>query len=190
MPRAIVVTGTPGTGKTTISKHFAKEIGARYLSITRLVNANALFSNIDRTRRTKVIDLERTRPFVGEAIRESNLVAVIDTHVPDAISRAQVKNVLVLRCHPLVLEARLRRKGWRATKIRENVLAEILDACYTTSRQYYGANKVFQLDTSTATVSKSVSQAGQILTGKAPRGFAVDWIGVLKREHLLEKYAR
>jgi adenylate kinase len=188
MSRAIVVTGTPGSGKTTISKCLAKEIGASYLSLTRLVNASALYSRIDSTRRTKVIDLERARLAVGDVIRERKTAVVIDTHIPDAVPRGHVRKVLVLRCHPTILETRLRRKGWTADKIRENVLAEILDACYTTATQYYGAGKISQLDTSRANVSKCVSQANHILTKKTSREFTVDWIGVLKREHLLDKY--
>jgi adenylate kinase len=183
-----VVTGTPGTGKTTVSKLLAKRVGARYLSLSRLVISRGLYSSVDRERRTKVIDFQTARPTVGEVLKEKNEVTVIDTHVPDAVPRGQVNRVMVLRCHPTVLETRLRKKGWSAIKIRENILAEILDACYTTATQYYGARKIFQLDNSKADVRKCVREAEQILSGKPSRKITIDWIRDLKREGLLEKY--
>jgi adenylate kinase len=117
-------------------------------------------------------------------------MTVVDTHVPDAVPREHVRKVIVLRCHPKVLEARLRRKGWMGSKIRENLLAEILDSCYVTAVDYHGARKTDQLDTSRVSLSKCVSQAKRILTKQAAGKVRVDWIGVLSRERSLEKYLR
>jgi adenylate kinase len=115
-------------------------------------------------------------------------MTVVDTHVPDAVPRERVSKVIVLRCHPRVLEARLRRKGWSASKIRENLLAEILDSCYVTAVDYHGARKTSQLDTSRVSLSKCVSEAKRSLTKHAAGKVRVDWIGVLTREHSLEQY--
>jgi adenylate kinase len=189
-PRAIVVTGTPGTGKTAVSKSLANQIGANYLSLTQLVIDKRLDAAIDRHRRTRVVDLERTRACLRKFLSNGKPMTVVDTHVPDAVPREHVRKVIVLRCHPKVLEARLRRKGWMGSKIRENLLAEILDSCYVTAIDYHGARKTDQLDTSRVSLSKCVSQAKRILTKQAAGKVRVDWIGVLSRERSLEKYLR
>ncbi|MBI5332843.1 MAG: adenylate kinase family protein [Candidatus Aenigmarchaeota archaeon] len=36
-------------------------------------------------------------------------------------------SVIILRCDPFVLEKRLKKRGWTARKIKENILAEMLD---------------------------------------------------------------
>ena len=127
---AIIVTGTPGTGKTTFSKALAKEIGADYIPLTRYVSKHMLFSGFDRERRSKIIDTEKTKSNLTALLSQSQRLVVIDTHVPEGIiQKKMTRKVFVLRCHPRKLETRLRAKGWSTNKIRENVLAEILDFC-------------------------------------------------------------
>ena len=189
-PCAFVITGTPGTGKTAVSKSLADQIGANYLSLTQLVVDKGLEAATDRHRRTKVVDLERTRAFLRKFLSNRKIMTVVDTHVPDAVPREYVRKVIVLRCHPRVLEARLRRKRWRGSKIRENLLAEILDSCYVTAVHYHGSGKTSQLDTSRASVSRCVSHAKRVLMIQAAGKVRVDWIDVLNREHDLDKYLR
>jgi len=186
--RVVVITGTPGTGKTTFSKALADRIGANYLSLTQLVVRNHLHAATDPYRRSKIIDLERTRAFLTNFLSDRDKPTVVDTHVPDAVPRLLVSKAIVLRSHPKVLERRLHRKGWSARKIRENVLAEILDACYSVAYCYYGAKKVAQIDTSRGGVSTCVSQGEAVLTKEVPERVVVDWIGTLKREQRMEDY--
>lgn len=182
----IVITGTPGTGKTTISKAIAKSIHADYLSLTRFVTAKGLYSGIDRERGSKIVDIERTRKSLRSLISRGDMI--VDTHVADSIPRERTRKVIVLRCHPKVLESRLRKKGWSANKVRENVLAEMLDACYMIAISYYGAKKVCQLDTSRGRLEKCVALAKKILLQPASESVTINWIATLKRERGLERF--
>jgi len=183
----IILTGTPGTGKTTISKALAKEIHADYISLTRFVAAKGLYSAIDRERRTRIVDIERTRKSLRTLIAKGTMI-IVDTHIADCIPRERARRVIVLRCHPKVLESRLRKKGWSGNKVRENVLAEILDACYMVAVSYYGAKKVYQLDTSRRSLEKSVAVAKKILQQPPSASTTINWIATLKRERGLDKY--
>ena len=183
-----MVTGTPGTGKTAVSKTLAEEIGGAYFSLNQFVITRRAYSSLDNQRHTRVIDMDKTRRLMTEALSRGKTMAIIDTHVPDAIPRSHVKQVIVLRCHPTVLERRLARKGWSARKIRENVLAEILDSCYVSALGYYGAKKIAQIDTSKASVRKSAGQAKLVILNRISGARGVDWIKTLRREHNLERY--
>ena len=186
-PYAVVVTGTPGTGKTVISKSLACQLHANYLPLTKLVIARRFYAGVDQERRTKVVDLKRTRAWLRKSLHKGEEITIVDTHVPDAIPRELVGKVVVLRCHPSVLEARLRKKGWRVLKVRENVLAEILDSCYAFAASYHGADKIVELDTSRTSVSKAVNKCRALLK-KHPKGnHRVDWIATLDRR-VLERY--
>ena len=185
---AIVITGTPGTGKTAISKSLSREVGAQYLSLTRFVIGKRLHSAIDVQRRSRVVDFERTRGRLKKLLSRAKSMVVIDTHIPDAIPREYVRMVIVLRCHPRVLQARLRMRRWSVSKIRENVLAEILDSCYTTAVDYYGARRIAQVDTSRVSLAKSVKQSKRILKRQPIYTAKVDWLSVLIRDHSLERY--
>lgn len=192
MSRAVIVTGTPGTGKTTFSKRLASELGADYISLAQYVSKCRLYLGVDRKRRSKIIDVARTRASLSDALSRSREHVVLDTHVPDGIlPKKMVKRVFVLRCHPRILEARLVAKKWKAAKVRENVLAEVLDSCLILAVKYYGWRKVTQLDTSRASVGRCIALAKRALGRRPPmRRIVVDWLTKLEKEGLLERYLK
>ena len=189
---AIIVTGTPGTGKTAFSKAFAKEIGADYIPLTRYVSKHMLFSGFDRERRSKIIDTAKTKSSLTALLSQSQRLVVIDTHVPEGIiPKKMTRKVFVLRCHPRKLETRLRGKGWSSNKIRENVLAEILDFCLISAVRYFGWPKIIQLDTSRAGLRDCVVSAKKFLLGRSSKSTtSVDWLRRLQREGLLNRYLK
>jgi len=189
---AIIVTGTPGTGKTNFAKKLAEEIGGKYISLTQYVSRQKLYTAVDRERRTKIIDIKKTSASLRELLSTMRRPVVIETNIPDGIlPRQRPRQVFVLRCHPRIMEGRLRRKKWDAMKIRENVLAEILDACLLNALEYYGSDKIMQLDASRMSLKECLGTARRILSGrKTKRVISIDWIRTLEREGILHRYLR
>jgi adenylate kinase len=185
------VTGTPGTGKTALSKELAKAIGARYINLTQFVSKRELYSGIDRERRTKIMDLARTRSNLTRELRGISGSVIVDTHNPEGIlPREMVRQVFVLRCHPRILEARLRAKKWKANKIRENVLAEIVDACLIAAVKQYGSRRVIQVDTSRRSVEQSVRRVRRSILGERGGRMSVNWLETLEKEGQLDRYLK
>lgn len=187
-----MITGTPGTGKTTLAKQLARRIDAEYISLTPYVTKHRLYRGLDLHRRTKIVDLARTRRSLGRAFSGVKGMVVVDSHVSEGIVPGHMaKLVVVLRCHPKTLEARLRAKKWASSKIRENVLAEILDSCLTAAVGYYGTRNVMQIDTSERSVRECLALAKIALLGKRPRHrLKVDWLARLENEGLLDRYLK
>ncbi len=186
---AVIITGTPGTGKTAFSRRIAKETGAKYVSLTQFVSRHKLYTGLDRERRSKIVDLTSTRERLSDLVSEKKGLTIVDTHIPGGIiQRRSVRLIFVLRCHPKILERRLKRKHWNPTKVSENVLAEILDACLTSAVEYYGWDRVVQLDTSRASVSKCVAAAKRILRQPVKKSGKFDWITTLDKNHMLDRY--
>ncbi len=187
--KCVIVTGTPGTGKTKFSRKLAKQVGAKYIPLTGYVSRHKLYTGIDRERKSKIVNLALTREKLSKLVSEGKALTVVDTHIPGGIvSKRLVRLIFVLRCHPRILESRLKRKGWSASKVSENVLAEILDACLTSAVEYYGWDRVIQLDTSRVSVNKCVAAARRILRQPTKKGGAVDWIADLDKDHMLYRY--
>ena len=57
--KVLIVTGTPGTGKTTLAKTIASKLHLNYIDINKIVKKYNLSESYDRKRRTKIIDIKR-----------------------------------------------------------------------------------------------------------------------------------
>jgi adenylate kinase len=112
--------------------------------------------------------------------------------MPDEIFPKEiVSQVFVLRCHPKILERRLRAKKWRINKMRENVLAEIIDSCLIEAVKRYGWKRVMQLDTTHANLKKTTASAKRYIIGRpAKRRIKIDWLTKLEKEGMLERYLK
>jgi adenylate kinase len=113
----------------------------------------------------------------------------VDTHHPEGILPNNMTTfVFVLRCDPAILIRRLRRKKWGKEKIRENVMAEILDYCLIHAQAYYTNRKLVQLDTSHSSVKQSVKTAMNILSGTKAPLLQLNWLTKLETDVPLSKY--
>jgi len=119
----------------------------------------------------------------------NNCPFVVDTHHPEGIIPNKMATIVfVLRCNPVILIRRLRRKKWSSKKIRENVMAETLDSCYIHAASYYTMKKLVQLNTSHSTPERSVRTAKSILSGGKAPILKVNWLRNLENDLSLSKF--
>lgn len=122
----IAVTGTPGTGKTAVAKELAKN-GWLYLELNKFVARKKLYTGFDKKRKSWIVNEKKLERFAKNFVvahPEKNIV--IDSHVSHILPEKFFSAVFVLRCNPVVLEKRLKKKRWKKEKIRENLEAEII----------------------------------------------------------------
>ena len=86
----IIVTGTPGVGKTTIAKQLATTLNAHYIGITELVKQKNLTTEFDKKRDTHIADTKKLTQHIQTILAETNKTAIIDGHyavdvVPKAV---------------------------------------------------------------------------------------------------------
>lgn len=167
----------------------ARELRGEYLSLGKYIIKHRLFSGLDKKRSARIVDITRTSNRIQQFTHRNVRPLIVDTHHPEGIVTNNVTTVVfVLRCDPVILIRRLRRKKWSREKIRENVMAEALDSCYITARSYYTNRKLVQLDTSHSKVKNSVETAKDILSGNKAPFLSVNWLDKLKDDASLAKY--
>jgi adenylate kinase len=187
LPRVLVITGTPGAGKTKVSKALAERLGALYISLTDIVKRENLRLYVDSERDTVVADLRRLSDRVGDIISVSNDDVVVDGHYSsEVVSSEVVSYAFVLRIEPDKLRQRLQERGYSEGKVLENLASEVLDVCLFDAVARYGVEKVDEIEVTYKDVDQVVEEIIDVLNGrtKAKSG-KVDWLGKLVEEDRL-----
>jgi len=182
----IIVTGVPGTGKTTISMMLAERLGGRYIDLGKIALEEGLVSGRDPYRDTKVADLTALRKRVA-ALSGRGDALVIDGHYsPSVVARGRASLVVVLRRAPWVLRDELRARGYPPGKVRENLEAELLGVCLADALSEQDPSKVCELDTTGVNPEETVKEIAAILSGEATcRRGTVDWMEAPEAEEML-----
>lgn len=144
----ILITGTPGVGKTTVSSILVEKTGAYLVDINKLVDEKHLYTGIDEERGYKIVDLDALFNEVGEIVKmadDPNKHVIVEGHLSHLFENSDI--VIVLRANPDILKDRMKTKGWKAAKIRENIEAEAIDVCSYEAFEIHG-DKVNEIDTS------------------------------------------
>jgi len=149
----IVLTGVPGTGKTTIAKKLAAQLGLELVDINQVVTEKKLWRNKDKFG-TRIVDLRKLGASLKGLSKKNNWV--VEGHLACEF-KLPADLVIVLRTKPSKLEKRLAKRGYAKEKLEENLMAEMLDYCTIKSLENYPEKKVFEIETS-GTQKKTISE--------------------------------
>ena len=132
--KTITVTGTPGTGKTALSKELAKKLDFYYLDVNRLISNYKLSDGYDKKRRTKIVDINKLNKKIINQLKSLKNIneyggIIIDSHLSHYLPRKYVDLCIVTKCDIKELNKRLKKKKFSKDKIKENLQAEIFDVC-------------------------------------------------------------
>lgn len=130
----IIVTGSPGTGKTTYAKKLAKELKYKYINVNKVISGNKLDDWYDKERKCKIIDTKKLNKALIEIIKKDNKL-IIDSHLSHYLPKKYVDKCIVTKCDLKELEKRLKKRKYSKEKIRENIDAEIFDVCLEEAKE-------------------------------------------------------
>lgn len=136
--KIIIVTGTPGTGKTTVAKRLAKKYHGRYLDVNAVIQKHHLKEGYDRKRRTKIIDTKKLNKVLIGMIKEAKKnkqTLVIDSHLSHYLPAKYVNRCIVTKTGLKRLRQRLLRRGYHKGKVQENLECEIFDVCLMEAKE-------------------------------------------------------
>ncbi|MBE0522944.1 MAG: adenylate kinase family protein [Methanosarcinales archaeon] len=145
----IALTGTPGTGKTTICNSLKKQF--KIIDLNRLVIENGLHLGQDEKRGSLIADLDALKEKVHAILKDETSNVVIEGHLSHYLSGYDA--VIVLRTHPNVLGQRLESRGYAREKIIENIEAEALDVILIEAVEL--CEMVYEVETTTSTPTQA-----------------------------------
>ncbi|HLD12663.1 MAG TPA: adenylate kinase family protein [Candidatus Nanoarchaeia archaeon] len=134
MHQAIIVTGTPGTGKTALAKTIAQQLGATYIDIKKLIKPYHLAEGYDKNMQSYTITKEKLVNVLINVINASKKILVIDGHLSHYLPKKYVQTCIVTTCTLPLLQRRLKKRNYTPSKIKENLEAELCNACLGEAR--------------------------------------------------------
>lgn len=164
MKQALILTGTPGTGKTTISDLLVEK-DYNVVNIGELVKEKKLFDFFDEERDSYVVNDGKLNVVLTKLIEKntSSYPLVIDGHVA-RLPPLLVSKCIVFRCSIRNLRQRLVVRCYSDSKIDENVEAELMEVILTDMMQLYGKDLVSVVFTDVS-IEETFSEVLAILAG-------------------------
>src|SRR3989344_9325612 len=124
----IVITGSPGVGKSTLANFLVTKLGFDRLDLHHYYKR--ISTGYDRSKQSYDIDYKKFEKLVKEKLKESENGLIIDSHISHLLPKKLVGLCIVLTHSDLKnLEKRLKARRYSKQKIRENVDAEIFQVC-------------------------------------------------------------
>mgnify|MGYP002681817506 FL=1 len=158
------MTGTPGTGKTTV----AAMLGYRVLDINSLVR-EGMNLGLDPERGCLEADMDALSGHLVSL--DGNEPMILEGH----FSHHFAEWAIVLRLSPAALRTRLEGRGYSQAKIRENLEAEALDVILVEAVEM--CRRVDEIDTTGRSAAEVAAMIENIIEGRLhlPPGQA-DWL--------------
>lgn len=113
----ILVTGTPGTGKTTLATLLNESLNFVYLNIGKLVTEQHLFKEWDEEFNVPIFDEDMLLDYIEEHYDISKGGLIIDFHSSDFFPLRYFDLVVLMRCSNDKLYPRLESRGYTEKKI-------------------------------------------------------------------------
>jgi adenylate kinase len=162
----ISITGVAGVGKTSIAKKLARLLNAKVIHLSRFTKK--VSCGYDEILKTNIVDIKKLKKVINNEIRkhaktkENVIVEGLLSHYIDT------DIIILLRLSPKEIEKRLKKRKYLKIKIKENIMAEILDQIYVECLENAKNKKIkiVQIDTTGRTIDQITKRIFNILRRK------------------------
>ncbi|XP_003785934.1 adenylate kinase isoenzyme 6 [Otolemur garnettii] len=139
----ILLTGTPGVGKTTLGKELASRSGLKYINVGDLAKEGQLYDGYDEEYECPMLDEDRVVDELDNQMTEGGVI--VDYHGCDFFPERWFHVVFVLRTNTSELYKRLETRGYNEKKLKDNIECEIFQVLYEEATASYKEEIVHQL---------------------------------------------
>ncbi len=165
----ICITGTPGVGKTSVSKKVAALLSGRLIDVRSLVIKEKLFFGYDEYRETYIVNENVLRDRLKGMLmkdRCQGTTSIIDTHLLGALRDLDIDYITVLTCDPLILFNRIMSKNVSLKKAVENVVSEFLNQTLVEVYRIFSIDRILVVDTSCKSIDAVAKEIVDIIKSK------------------------
>jgi len=136
------ITGTPGVGKTSVSKIIAEHYKFSHLNEKQFALKQGI-GEFDTEENELVIPLSKLEKTLNTLLKKEKKI-VIEGHLLCEI-KVNFDYLILLICDPELLELRLESRGYKAEKIQDNVFCEGIEYCKKHAFRNYSKEKIIEI---------------------------------------------
>ena len=132
----ILVTGTPGVGKTSLCSLLESQLseehgieGFKYVKLAELINTKKLYKTWNEEFNVPEFDVDMVCDELEPLMSQDGGV-ILEFHSCDFFPERWFELVVLLRCNNMQLFDRLQERGYNQRKIDENIDCEIMDVLH------------------------------------------------------------
>ncbi|KAK5000622.1 factor activating pos9 [Elasticomyces elasticus] len=144
----VLISGTPGTGKTTHCTALALSTGLHHLDINRVVKEQECHEGWDSELETWIVDEDKLLDAIQPDLEKGG--QIVDYHGCDLFPPSLIDLVVVIRCETATLYDRLQARKYGQKKLDENMDAEIMQVLLEEARESYDEEIVVELQSNEA----------------------------------------
>jgi adenylate kinase len=184
-----VITGNPGVGKHTTAKIIAEKINADIIDINDVaIDNNATGKETDLG---LDVDVKRLVRLLEKQLKAERDLVIVGHLAPYVLKPVGISLAAVLRRSPYELEETLKKRGYSADKVRENVASEILGTSLYDSLQTFGKRKVAEFDTTGKTTKETTDEILAALQKKSrskSKLIGIDWLNLVSEKGDMRRF--
>ncbi|PSN45946.1 Adenylate kinase isoenzyme 6 [Blattella germanica] len=143
----ILVTGTPGVGKSTLCEQLAERTNFEWLEVAKLAKDCDCFEEYDPVYQCQVLNEDKLIDEMED--RMANGGVIVDYHGSDFFPERWFDIVFVLRTNNTTLYDRLTSRGYSGKKLEDNIQCEIFQTLLEEARGAYAPEIVHELQSNT-----------------------------------------
>ena len=177
----IVITGTPGTGKTKIAAKLARILRIKPIFIKDIVEKEKIYKVKEKE---KIVGVKVLENVLMEKLKDEKNY-VVEGHLACEM-KLPCDYIFVLRTHPDELKKRISKRKYQPEKLEENLMSEMLDYCVQRTKKVYGTKPV-EIDTTGTTIEASAGRMAKMIKNKKKKGDSVDYSAELMKYLRLTK---
>ncbi|KAL1124043.1 hypothetical protein AAG570_001813 [Ranatra chinensis] len=144
----ILITGTPGTGKSTLAEKLSKQLKFKWINVSELAKEKNYLSEIENDG-CGILDEDKVVDELEETVGSTVGGVIVEYHGCDFFPERWFDMVIVLRTSTEQLYDRLSARGYAEKKLRDNVDCEIFQVLAEEARESYKADIIHELQSDT-----------------------------------------
>ncbi|SZF04288.1 unnamed protein product [Blumeria hordei] len=143
----IIITGTPGVGKTNHCELLSRETGLKHISINDIVKERDCHEGYDEDFQSWIVDEDKLLDSIEDEVKQGG--CIIDWHACELFPKSWIDLVIVLRVDSTLLYDRLKSRQeetyLNTNKLQENLDVEIMEVLLQEARDAYDEEIIIEL---------------------------------------------